>query len=91
MALTTLTRLPVNSVFTQKVNVMNISGDDSYSLTQIYKRRLTELCQKLGQKAYLGLEEPIINSRILSEGFYLSQHLNSGTKKVGGKLSICEK
>ena len=77
------------SVFTQKVNVMNISGDVS-SLTPTYKRRLTELCQKFSQKAYLGLEEPIINSRILSEGFYLSQHLSGGTKKVG-KLSIAEK
>ena len=59
---------------------MNISGD--LSLVQTLKRTLTKLCQNFTQKALLGLEEPIINSRILSEGFYLSQHLNGSPSKV---------
>ena len=58
---------------------MNISGGDRLSLTAL-QRRLSKLCQKLPQKAILGLGEPIINSRILSGGFYLSQHLNITTK-----------
>ena len=63
---------------------MNISGDRlSLAAETLLKRRLNKLCQKLPQKATLGLGEPIINSRILSEGFYLSQHLNPGiTTKV---------
>ena len=60
---------------------MNISGDRlSLAAETLLKRRLNKLCQKLPQKATLGLGEPIINSRILSEGFYLSQHLNITTK-----------
>ena len=58
---------------------MNISGGDRLSLTAL-QRRLSKLCQKLPQKAILGLGEPIINSRILSGGFYLSQHLSITTK-----------
>ena len=43
--------------------------------------RIANLCEKFPSKTIIGLHEPIFNSNLLPEGFYLSQNMSIEPKK----------
>ena len=43
--------------------------------------QLSNLCEIFPRKTIIGLHEPISNSNLLPEGFYLSQHMSIEPKK----------